>query len=133
MSLSTPTSILSLLSFVAVLVVGCGKPDSDPNVDPEKKELGAIYGLYRQYLKINQRPPEQLSDLQRFKATDPTGMQKVKDGRYVVVWGIKDTKAETILAYEKDAPTNGGWAVMANGTIKRLDASAFQNVPKSQK
>jgi len=35
-------------------------------------------------------------------------------------------------AYEKDAPINGGWAVMADGAVKRLDAKAFQAMPKAQ-
>jgi hypothetical protein len=135
MSLIKTTSTLPLFVVLAVLAAGCGSTDQAANMEPqEKRELTEIFGMYRMYLKThNQQPPEKLSDLEQAKALGSPAPQLVREGKYVVVWGTKNKDAETVLAYEKDAPTNGGWALMADGTVKRLDAEAFQSVPMPQK
>jgi hypothetical protein len=95
--------------------------------------LSEIHGIYWRYVKNHQRPPAALSDLQQYENSDPLVLQVLREGKYLVVWGVKDRDTETVLAYEKDAPANGGWAVMADGRVKRLDADAFQAVPTPQK
>jgi len=132
MSLRKTTSILPLLAILAVLIAGCGRTEQDPNIDDQKIDLETIYETYSVHVKNHQRPPAAWSDLKQYERGRPRLFTILKEGKYVIVWGVNDENAETVLAYEKDAPTNGGWAVMADGTVKRLDAEAFQAVPKSQ-
>lgn len=133
MSLIKTTSFVSLLLLLGFLVAGCGGNNQDPNADPQKEELSDIYGIYQMFVKTHQKPPAALSDLKQFQAISPRAYQLLQEGKYIAVWGVNEQSSETILAYEKDAPTNGGRAIMADGTVKRLDAPAFQNVPKPQK
>jgi hypothetical protein len=49
-----------------------------------------------------------------------------KKGKYVVVWGVSGTEAGKVLAYEKEAPTKGGAAVMADGTVKTMTADELK-------
>jgi hypothetical protein len=37
--------------------------------------------------------------------------------------------AKTILAYEKDVPTKGGYAVFADGNVKKLTPEEFKKTP----
>jgi hypothetical protein len=132
MSSIKSTSILALFVFLTGLAVGCAQSEPvPPAMEPQERDLNEILGMYRMYLKSHgQQPPQKLSDLMQARGIHGNVMQALKQGKYVVVWGVKDHNADTMLAYEKDAPAKGGWAVMADGKIKRLDASAFQNVPK---
>jgi hypothetical protein len=132
MSLIKTTSTLSRFVFLAVLAAGCGQ--SSNNIEPQERDLSEIFEVYQTYMKAHkQQPPEKLSDFKNFKRINAAALRSLEEGKYVIVWGVKDRDAGTVLAYEKDAPTNGGWAVMADGKVKRLDAQAFENVPKPQK
>jgi hypothetical protein len=132
MALTKTTSILPLFVVLAVLPASCGRTDQDPNVDVEKRELEELSGIYRMHVKNHQRPPAGLDDLTQYERIHPRALQLVREGKYIVVWGVQNKDGGTVIAYEKDAPTNGGWAVMADGTVKRLNADAFQSVPKQQ-
>jgi hypothetical protein len=133
MSWIKKTSILPIFVVLAVLTTGCGPTDHASNLEPQEKVLTEIYGMYRMYTKTHQQPPEKLSDIEQTNPVGSPAPQLVQEGQYVVVWGVKDKDAGTVLAYEKDAPTNGGWALMADGKVQRLGAEAFLSVPKPQK
>ena len=132
MSLAKTTSVLSLFVVLIALVSGCGRTDQDANVARHRGELVEIYEIYQLHRKNHERPPASMSDLKQYEAIQPTALQVLREGKYLVVWGLSDKGDETVLAYEKDAPTNGGWAVLADGTVKRMDAEAFQAVPKGR-
>ena len=58
----------------------------------------------------------------------------------VVLWGIPmlgegnaATSEGTIVAYEKDAATAGGWVLMTNGTAKKVTAVDFPTFRKATK
>jgi hypothetical protein len=119
-----------LFVVLVALAAGCGRTDA--NGDPQTRELERIYEIYQLHVKNHQRPPAELSDLKQYERIHPSILRLLQEGKYIVVWNVNDKNSGTVLAYEKDAPTNGGWAVMANGTVKRLNADAFQSVPKQQ-
>jgi hypothetical protein len=74
------------------------------------------------------RPPAKLSDLNRYKAQFPRAYEAVKSGDVVVRWGtpLKGEgdvgEDETVLAYEKDAPSDGGFVLMSAGSVKEMSA-----------
>jgi hypothetical protein len=116
--------------LVALLIVpagGCGKADFDPNLAVQKRELAEIHDCYTNYLKTNERPPTELSQLKKYEAAYSAGLAALKDGKYIVVWGVKGKDAGTLLAYEKDVPTNGGVVLMADGTVKTMAADNFKS------
>jgi hypothetical protein len=117
-----------LVGAVPVLAAGCGGQAAvDPKVHRSKAELGEFYEVYMTYAKNNQRPPKGASDLKQYQKLYPTGMQAVQKGDYVVVWGTPTGSSETVLAYEKDAPKQGGAVLMADGTIKQMSAEDLQS------
>lgn len=53
-------------------------------------------------------------------------MAAVKEGAIVVRWQTKTGDASVVLASMKDVASDGGLVLFADGTIKRLTATEFQ-------
>ncbi|MBO0697639.1 MAG: hypothetical protein J2P46_04540 [Zavarzinella sp.] len=85
------------------------------------------------------RGPAKLADLKGAQTVFPHGYQAVKSGDVVVLWGagVKGEgeaagKGGEVVAYEKDAPANGGYVLLTSGEVKKLSASEFQSAPKAK-
>jgi hypothetical protein len=119
---------LVLLLALAAFVPGCAKRQAavDPETAQRDAELTEIYEMIRMHIKNHQRPPAQLADLQQYKVALPRGHKALEDGRYTVVWGVDDKGSNTVLAYEKDAPAQGGAVLMADGSVKKLSAEELR-------
>lgn len=82
--------------------------------------------------------PTKLADLDRFQGQFDLGYQAVKSGEVVVVRGA-GMKGEgeaaggggEVIAYEKDAPTKGGYVLFNSGAVKNLPAAEFTAAPKA--
>src|SRR5262245_36994256 len=113
-----------LLSLLAAFLPTLSCSKTAPEGDPEKAELNDFYDLYTTYLKQHQQPPKQLADLAtpEYENISPGAVAAVRSGKYVVVWGVAGKDSGTVLAYAKDAPTQGGLVLMADGTIKTMSA-----------
>jgi hypothetical protein len=127
-------SLFLALLAVALLGPGCNKKgEGDPATNSRNAELGEIHEMYMMYVKQNQKPPQQLADLQGAQAAIyPRGSQALKDGRYLPVWGVSSKDSHTVLAYEKDAPTQGGTVLMADGSVKTMTAAELQAAVKGK-
>jgi hypothetical protein len=130
MSLVKMASTLSLSMTLGLLGAGCGNPPVDSEKAQENRELNDIFACYMHYARNHEQPPRQLSQLNAYKQGHPGGIAALTAGKYKVAWGVKDRDAETVLAYEKDAPTQGGAVLMADGTVKQMSAEQFQAVSK---
>jgi hypothetical protein len=119
-----------LLMTVSVLVAGCSK--SVEEASPEKARLTEIYELYTSYVKRNQAPPKEFADLnvRSYSEIYPGAFNSIKDGKYVVVWGVSEKDSGAVLAYPKEAPTQGGPVLMADGTVKKMTADQLQAAVK---
>ena len=125
------TSILLVVMAASVLVMGCGGNQAvEPEVQRHKGELTDIYNSYATYSKNNQRPPQKMSEIMtpQFMGESQIGLQALKEGQYAVVWGVDVNGKDStkVVAYEKDAPTNGGWVVAADGIPKQMTADELK-------
>lgn len=124
--------ILSLAAFAA----GCGgQRAGETEATPGQRALTELAGV----LPLLQKPPTKVSDLAPYRDTAPFAYESVRSGNVVVIWGVAmpgegDAGKGTtdIIAYEKDAPTAGGFVLLHNGTIKQMSASEFQSAPKAK-
>jgi hypothetical protein len=97
--------------------------------------LTEIYEMYSVYVKKNQKPPQQKSDLTQKsnESINPAGVQGIQSGEYVVVYGTDPSATpDAVLAYHKDVPNSGGWVVLANSTVKKMTAAEFAAAPKAK-
>jgi hypothetical protein len=115
-------NLLFAVSLAAVAGACGGKASFKPELAVEKRELGEIYDCYMGYVKSNERPPTELSQLKPYEAAHAAGFRALRDGKYKVVWGVSDKTDGTVLAYESAATEKGGVVLMADSTVKTMTA-----------
>jgi hypothetical protein len=77
------------------------------------------------------RTPAKLADLDRHQALFPRGHAAVKSGEVVVLWSVplkgegEAAKDDAIVAYQKNAPVEGGSVLLSSGAIKKIVAAEF--------
>jgi hypothetical protein len=112
---------------VSILAVGCATPTTATSRNTaDLREIHEIYNLAADRLK---KAPSQLADItsqKDFEVVHPSAMRGLKQGKYVIVWGVQGQDSGTVLAYEKEALTNGGGVLMANGTVRQMSAYALK-------
>jgi hypothetical protein len=126
-----------IFAVVVGCVAGCsasasktGKAARDFRVLEEVNEL--------LHASTGKRAPSKLADLNPKKDIFPHGYDAVKTGDVVVVWGTPLAgegdagKNESVLAYEKKVPTEGGYVLLSAGTIKKMTPDEF-NATKGAK
>jgi hypothetical protein len=127
MTFARKTPTLFVLLAVPVLALGCSQNKGGGGAeDRSSAVLAEIYECYSMHIKSNQRPPKQLSDLKGYRGINPAGIDALEKGDYIAVWGVNEKDPKTVLAYEKDAPKQGGAVLMADGTIKTMTADELQ-------
>jgi hypothetical protein len=118
-------------------MAGCGgKPAaSEPTAQDELRE---IYRICRGGGKGGPLAvPKDVEEIRagHFQNVYARGVESLATGRCVLIWSADPSKspdaANTILAYEKDAPSQGGYVAMLDGSVKKLSADAFRDAPKA--
>jgi hypothetical protein len=96
-------------------------------------ELYDVHRMYRAQIKHRGSPPNQLDelDLPAFKVVYSGAANGLQEGTYVLAGRIDHNNPSAILAYEKDAPTQGGWVVTVGGTARKMSAAQLTSaLPK---
>lgn len=121
------------------LLIGCSSRPAGGSTERNVDIIQEVNDLLHMSINASGRGPTKLSDMDRLRAMFPRGYQAVKSGDIVVVWGsaLKGEgevgKDETVSAYEKDVPTNGGHVLFSAGTVKTMTADEFKAAPKAGK
>ncbi len=127
--------MLSAPLCLCVCVLGCGGAGTGQKGDdtiPTQPALAEVAELVKQHIQEKNRPPARLQDLEPYEPGLIIGYEGLKRGAVVLFYGASITaNANTVLAYEKDVPTQGGYVLMQNGTVKRMTAEEFKKAPKA--
>ena len=120
---------------ILTLCTGAGAQGRQEKMFVEQ-DLKIIVLAYVNYYDETKKGPTKAEDLAPYFENDKRLLETLKSGqiqfRYNVgvVDIVKTTGvAKTILAYEKDLPTKGGYAVFADGSVKKLTAEEFKKTP----
>jgi len=135
MTWTRPLAVAMALAVVA----GCGSKSGPGGAGAAQAPvLQEVANLLRA-AAAEGRAPSKVADLAKFSTAYPDAYQAVKSGDVVVVWGAKvagegetASAAASVIAYEKKAPTEGGWVLLANGEIKEMSADEFKAAPKAK-
>jgi hypothetical protein len=127
--------VLLILSLAAA-AAGCGgQRAAEAEAAPGQRALTELAGV----LPLFQKPPTKVGDLAPYRDAAPSAYESVRTGNVVVIWGVAmpgegDAGKGTtdIIAYEKDAPTAGGFVLLHNGTVKKMTADEFKSAPKAK-
>ncbi len=80
------------------------------------------------------KPPKKLAEFLPLEPMAPMSAEFLKDGKLVYYWGSGlKTGGQSIVAYEKEADTAGGWVLLEDGTVKKLPSEQFSAAPKAGK
>jgi hypothetical protein len=121
--------VCTACSLTLFATAGCSsRPDPAAEVySPRGSELADVDAMYRAYLRERNQPPARLADLAAYQDSHSNGFAAVQTGRCVVLWGAvpvaESADSAAALAYEKDAPQQGGLVLLRNGKLKRMSAA----------
>lgn len=123
--------------LLGATLVGCSSQKPGDQPPTRSDELQQTANMLRDFTATSNRGPANVGELARFQNEYPFGYSQVKAGEIDIVWGARmggegGGGSEGIIAYEKKAPTEGGWVLLANGTVKQMSASEFSSAPKAK-
>lgn len=131
---------ITILLFVVVsaLATGCGEATKTPAQQPTSKErLEEVAQMLKIVAQDKKKPPNSVAELDPVEPLIPMTVQQIKNGEIVYIWGTTlstgPNASSTIIAHEKSAGTDGGWALMQDGTVKKLTAAEFATTSKAKK
>ena len=137
-----PLLVGALLS-VATLA-GCGS-------SPEARELRSsgeaqgLAGLGRMYRVASDelgRPPKTIEELRKAEARVPGGLSGIGVENVAIYFGAElpaaagtpgDGASETILAYDRMVPRQGGFVLMLDQSVRKMSAGEFKSAKKAGK
>jgi len=123
------------LLLACLFAAGCGgaKPadEGDPTVRNARQILGGLSEIYTFAQTTNKRPPAKLQDIEKFSRAEAFTYPALARGEVVVFWGANIGSGSAILAYEKNAPLQGGWVLLQDHTLKQMSAEEFKAAPKA--
>jgi hypothetical protein len=129
-----------VLAGLLVLVLGASVTHAQvldkAKVGNYLKQLGLSY---HNYLDANGgKAPAKADDLAPYFENDKKLLDALKSEDIVFFYGVRlvdmtSGTSNTILAYEKDAPTKGGQVLYGDGSVKKLSADEFKTATKAKK
>lgn len=134
---------LGALSIAAtVALAGCGGGESAPLTPDLSRSLALsdVGELYRIHTLQKGAPPKAMADFEPLANAQPIGYNALREGTVVARWGaaLPDTNEEPggtpspqVLAYEKEAPDQGGLVLLLDRTVKPMTAAEFAAAPKA--
>ncbi len=106
---------------------GIGTPE---NVRAELRDFGIAYHWYFDRKNVG---PSSLEDLGKDVLYFPKLAEQIKAGRFIIVWkaNLHENAEENdkyLLAYPKDAATNGGWILTGGGLVRQRTADEVKQL-----
>lgn len=122
---------LLLVCVCTVPMLGCGGlPDEEPKslLGPSSEQaLNSLKDMLQGIEKEKAPMPRGLPDLAQWGPGYPAAEVFLQSGEVVYAWGTKidSSKADMLIAYEKNAPQEGGYVLMQDGTVKKVTKDEF--------
>jgi hypothetical protein len=143
---STGSSIKWIAVFVGILLVVCVAyyfyDQASRREALTKHDLKGIHLAISSFGDTTRgRTPSKLEDLHPFfhgntwppeaGKADRDLYQAIKDGKYTVIWGLKEFRdakegSKTLVAYETEARRTAGFAIFADFRVERLTAEELE-------
>jgi|SRR6266511_3247132 len=121
--------------LTALLVLAGTSRAQDRVTANDLKQLGLAYHAY---VDANTKAPPNADDLAPFFENSKKLLDHLKSKRIEFFWGVRPVEmtegtSNTVLAYEKDAPTKGGFVLYGDGSTRKLSADEFKKATLAKK
>jgi len=126
----------SLVLMVSVVfgTFGCSGSKSSTVDDSMKPALQDFAQFLGALPSDGVKPPKKLAEFLPLEPMAPMSAEFLKNGKLVYFWGAGlKTGGQSIVAYEKDVETSGGWVLLEDGSVKKLTSEQFSTAPKAGK
>jgi len=132
--MSRMVGVLLIMSALA-LASGCNSSSSGGSSTDDRKTALAELGLLLKGLPADgQKPPTKQAELDPMDPMIPLAGPAIRSGEIVYYWGAGYAAGGSqVVAYEKKVPTEGGFVLLQDGSVKEMSASEFQSAPKAKK
>lgn len=123
----------ALVAVVCGLAFGCS--DSKPVVskEPNKDALAEVGQMLKSLADEGRKPPAKAAELEPVEPMLPTAGPLLREGTLVYFWGAAFAAGtDQVVAHEKKVPSEGGWVLLQNGTVKEMTADQFKAAPKAK-
>jgi len=139
---STAIAVATILAVTLSLAAGCGGSaavaEADKSMEAQGlRNLGAMYRVASDSLS---RPPKTIAELRKAEAQVPGGFSDIGETNVAIYLGVAmlpasggpaDGTSETVLAYDRMAPHQGGYVLLIDGAVKKLTAAEFKAAKKA--
>jgi hypothetical protein len=124
------------ICLVLTVALGCVRAPQLPPAPSGEEGLQEMVGVYK-YIEYSKLPlPRKPEDFNDFVDSMPTAFHRLKDGEYIVAWGVGRSSAPgaagQVLVYEKKTPAEGGAVLLRDGTVKQMTPAEFGAAPKAK-
>jgi hypothetical protein len=125
------------LVVAGVLVQPAAAQGGNQKLVNDLKQIGLAYHNYND---ATNKAPSKAEDLGPYLEMNKRLLDLLKNGDVVFIWDVPLKQiinmagtSNTVLAYEKDAPTKGGYVLMADASVKKLSADEFKKATLAKK
>ncbi|WP_168219403.1 hypothetical protein [Limnoglobus roseus] len=129
-----------MIGCVLLVGAGCsGAGGGGATQTPQELTLHEVADIIRSATGPTGKGPTKVSDFDKFASVYSRAYEAAKSGEVVVIWGgtVKGegdmAQGGDVIAYEKDAPANGGYVLLTSGEVKKMSAADFNAAPKGGK
>jgi hypothetical protein len=126
-----------IVLVACVLPLGCGKGAINTKNSNDLKVIGLAFHNFS--ADKPGKAPMKAEDLDPYMKDVPDASKGLKDGKVVFLYGasLQDIMkagmtSDTVLAYEKDVPAQGGLVLFADGSVQKMSAGEFQTAKKAK-
>jgi hypothetical protein len=127
------------LRAVAVLVglglaTGCtGSNQVQTATEDYKAALAEVGEMLKSLAEEHRKPPGKLAELESVEPMIPLAGPAIRSGNIVYIWGAGYAAGSNqVVAYEKKTPSEGGYVLLQDGTVKEMSSSEFSSAPKAK-
>jgi prepilin-type processing-associated H-X9-DG protein len=131
--------LIAVLAAAQGAAPGCGHGTATAEVDNSAeaqglRNLGTMYKLVSESLG---RPPKTIAELRQAEARVPGGFSDIGETNVAIYLGADmagkpaDEASNTVLAYDRLTPHQGGHVLMLDGSVKTMTAAEFKSAKKA--
>jgi hypothetical protein len=136
--IAVATTLVVALGLSSGCGTGAAVVEADNSMEAQGlRNLGAMYRAASESLS---RPPKSIVELRKAEAQVPGGFSDIGETNVAIYLGVPLPPAsggpaagasETVLAYDRMAPHQGGYVLLLDGSVKKLTAAEFKAARKA--
>jgi hypothetical protein len=109
-------------------LAGCGGGERQrPGGEPGELALKDLAEFLKNLPADGKKPPTKMKEFEPLEPMAPVASEALRKDEIVYLWGVGyDSASASVAAYEKKTPSEGGYVLLQNGSVKKMTADGFK-------